>query len=112
MRVQLQDPSSSGTFSDTIRFQPGLPTWYLLQPGASRVVRFDFEVPSTTPNGTYICVQGSASQGDTFFDVVGQKSLFCIVKGYTGFRLLSEKEARALLRRDRASPRSLAAPKR
>ncbi|HEY3231598.1 MAG TPA: carboxypeptidase-like regulatory domain-containing protein [Roseiflexaceae bacterium] len=108
----IVEASSSGTFSDTIRFQPGLPTWYLLPPGASRVVRFDFEVPSSTPNGTYICVQGTASQGDTFFDVVGQKSLFCIVKGYTGFRLLSEKEARALLRGDRASPRSLAAPKR
>jgi 5-hydroxyisourate hydrolase-like protein (transthyretin family) len=108
----IVDVFSSGALSETIRFQPGLPMWYLIGPGQSRVVRFEFDVPSTTPNGINICVQGTASQGDSFFQVVGQKNLFCIVKGYAGFSLISEQQARALVRQERALPRSPAAPKR
>jgi 5-hydroxyisourate hydrolase-like protein (transthyretin family) len=85
-----------GTGLPTTSFQPGLPVWLLLEPGESRVVQFDFEVPSKVRDGTSICADGLASQGSDFFDVVGQRHLFCITKGFTGFRLATEKQARAL----------------
>jgi hypothetical protein len=107
----IVEASSSAALTDTVRFQPGLPMWYLVQPGASQVVRFAFTVPSSTPNGSMICVQGSASQGDTFFNVIGQRTLFCITKGFTGFRLLSENETRSM-RQSRVAPHTSAAPRR
>jgi 5-hydroxyisourate hydrolase-like protein (transthyretin family) len=108
----IVDAFNSATFSETTRFQPWPPALYLLEPGQSRVVRAEFEVPSSAPNGTTICVEGRVSQGDGFFNVVGQKSLFCIVKGYTGFRLASDRETQALLRKERAPSRALNAAKR
>ena len=103
----------TGVVSETTRFQPGLPTWYILDPGASRVVRFEFEVPSTVPNGTTICAQATASQGSNFFDVAGRKNLFCIVKGFTGFNVMSEKDAHALAQQSsRARARNTPAGRR
>jgi hypothetical protein len=106
------DATPTDPFSPTVRFQPGPPAWYVLQPGQSRVLSFDFDVPGSAPNGTSICVQATVSQGASQFDVVVQKNLFCIIKGYTGFNLVPERQAQVLFRQAQVSPRSLRAARR
>jgi hypothetical protein len=88
--VQAQTP----TGTNATNFQPGAPAWLVLAPGESQVAQFEFKVSSRVQDSTLICVQGFASQGNDFFDVVGQRNLFCISKGLTGFQLLSEAHTR------------------
>jgi hypothetical protein len=90
----LVDASNIGSFVGFSRFQTQNPQNVSLAPGKSRVVEFRFHVPSTVTNGAFICASVNVGAGrDPFFDLVGQRSIFCISKGNTGFSVLTEKEA-------------------
>ena len=100
-----------GTVIDFTRFQPQRPRNITLGPDESRVVQFEFQVPSTVRDGATICTQVFVGQGDSpFFTTVGRRDLFCIVKGITGFSVLSEEEVKEL--RQQAAERSLLPPKK
>ena len=65
-----------------------------LRPGASNVVQFAFDVPNTVRDGTFVCAQVFVGQDrlQPFFNTVGQRDLFCILKGFTGgFSVASEQ---------------------
>jgi hypothetical protein len=93
--------------SGAVQFQAGkvtplrpLPQAVRLEPGASRVFRFQFDVPSTVPNGTTFCPTVFVGQEPTpLFNVVGQVSpLFCVSKGVSGFTAITaEKEIRKVV---------------
>ena len=92
-----------GSIADYTRFDAHRARDIDLDAQESKVVKFSFEVPSTVRDGVSICAQVFAGQGDeregAFFNTVGQKILFCILKGFTGgFSVLSEKEANELFR--------------
>jgi hypothetical protein len=67
-------------------------------------------LPSTVRNGALICVQVFAGQGaEPFFDTVGHRDLFCVLKGFTGgFSVLAEDEVKAL--RQQVDERSMIPP--
>lgn len=87
-----------GSFTGFTRFQPQRPRHINVGPEESKVVHFSFEVPSTVRNGAFICAQIFVGQGaGPFFDTVGQRDLFCILKGFTGgFSVLLEEEVKRL----------------
>jgi hypothetical protein len=99
-----------GSFTGFTRFQPQRPRHITLDPEESRVVHFNFEIPSTVRNGALICAQVFAGQGtEPFFDTVGQRDLFCVLKGFTGgFSVLSEEEVKKL--RQQVDERSVILP--
>jgi hypothetical protein len=99
-----------GSLTGFTRFQTANPKKMTLRPRASRVVRFKFKVPSTVSDGASICAQVFFGQNrlKPFFNTVGQRDLFCISKGVTGFSVVPEKEAQKLLRQvDRRSLKPL-----
>ena len=97
-------------WGDTI-FQTANPIKMTLRPGASRVVNFQFDVPSSVQDGAYICanVWFGENSNQPFFNTLNNENLLCIVKGgeSTGFRLLSQKEAQKLLRDQHRPPQML-----
>jgi hypothetical protein len=102
-----------GSFIDFTAFQTANPQRMTLRPGASKVVQFEFEVPSTVRDGAVICTDVFVGQDrlQPFFNTVGQTGLFCISKGFTGeFSVVPEKEAQKMLRQ--LSGRTLTPPKR
>ncbi len=95
----IVDGSGLGSFAGVTRFQTSDPLDVSVDAGKSKVVRFRFQVPGTVPDGATICTQVFVGQGgNAFFNTVGQRFLFCFVKGSTGFTLLSEQEAQAAFR--------------
>jgi hypothetical protein len=96
---------NTGAFVGFTRFQPQNPQNLNIGSGKSRVVEFRFQVPSTVANGATICPQVFVGRGrDGFFDTVGQRSSFCITKGFVGFFLMSEEEAHMKLRHLTGTP--------
>lgn len=89
-----------GSLANSTRFQTANPQKMTLAPGAYRVVNFQFIVPTTVKDGAFICA--NVSFGETsdqpFFNTLGQKGLFCITKGYTGFSLMPKKKSQDLFR--------------
>jgi hypothetical protein len=93
------------------RFQPQRPFPLTLDPEESSIVSFDFQVPSTVRDGATICTQVFVGQGDPpFFAPVGQRDLFCISKGISGFSVLSEAGSKIL--RQQGDARSVMSPKK
>jgi hypothetical protein len=96
--VDTSNTSSLG--GDTI-FQTANPIKMTLKPGASRVVDFQFHVPSSVGYGAFICpnVWFGENSNQPFFNTLNHTNLFCIMKGETiGLKLLSQKEVQKLLR--------------
>lgn len=101
----LVESSNTGSFSSFTRFQTQNPQNVSITPGKSKVVEFRFHVPSTVTNGGIICTSVFVGAGrDAFFDVVGQRSTFCISKGSRGFSVLPEKESHIRMRPPVAPP--------
>jgi hypothetical protein len=99
-----------GSLTNFTRFQPQRPRHITLAPEESRVFHFSFAVSSTVRNGALICAQVFVGQGaEPFFDTVGQRDLFCVLKGFTGgFSVLSEEEVKKL--RQQVDGRSVIPP--
>jgi hypothetical protein len=100
----LVDSFGIGSPIDSTLFQSKNPKKIKINPGKSKVVSFNFDVPHTVKDGTYICTQIYVGQnlpsqkGSFFFNTVGQKYLFCISKGLNNtFNVLSGKKAHELL---------------
>jgi hypothetical protein len=101
----LVESSNTGSFSNFTRFQTQNPQNVSIASGKSKVVEFRFHVPSTVTNGAFICTTVFVGAGrDAFFDIVGQRSTFCISKGNTGFSVLPEKESHMRMRRPMGQP--------
>jgi hypothetical protein len=101
-----------GSLTGSTNFQAGSPRGLTLAPGTFKIVHFSFNVPSTVADGANICAQAVVGEdrAHPYFNTVGQKSLFCIQKGFTGnFTVLSGKDAAKVLRKMNGH---LAAPKR
>lgn len=93
-----------GSPADFTQFQTAQPERFNLRPGASKVVRFEFQVPPTVTNGTFICADLFAGQDRLrpFFNTVVARNLFCIEKGSGAFSVMSEKETQRLFRQRHA----------
>ena len=103
----LVESSNIGSFFGSTRFQTQNPQNVSIASGKSKVVEFRFHVPSTVTNGAFICTSVFVGTGrDPFFDIVGQRSTFCISKGNTGFSVLPEKESHMRMRSPMAQPRT------
>jgi hypothetical protein len=101
----LVDSSNIGPSFNFTRFQTQNPQNVSIATGKSKVVEFRFRVPSTVANGAFMCTSVFVGKGrDPFFDIVGQRSTFCITKGNTGFSVLPEKEAHIRMRPPMAEP--------
>jgi len=101
----LVESSNIGSFANFTRFQTQNPQNVSIAPGKSKVVEFRFNVPSTVTNGAFICTSVFVGAGrDPFFDIVGQRSTFCISKGNTGFSVLTEKESHMRMRPPMGQP--------
>ena len=101
----LVESSNIGSFANFTRFQTQNPQNVSIAPGKSKVVEFRFHVPSTVTNGAFICTSVFVGAGrDPFFDIVGQRSTFCISKGSTGFSVLTEKESHMRMRPPMGQP--------
>lgn len=104
----IVDAIGIGSLLDSTLFQTASPKKMTLPPGASKVVRFEFEVPSTVNTDATICARVFFGKHrlKPFFNTVGQMPLFCVFKEFTGFSAVPEKEAHKLLRQlDRRSLR-------
>ncbi|MGH8593038.1 MAG: hypothetical protein ACREV3_04045 [Gammaproteobacteria bacterium] len=93
-----------GSLADFTLFQTANPQRLNLRPGASKVVRFEFQVPPTVRDGAFICADLFAGQDRRrpFFNTVVARNLFCIEKGFRAFSVMSEKEAQRLFRQRHA----------
>jgi hypothetical protein len=101
----LVDSSNIGPLFSFTRFQTQNPQNVSIAAGKSKVVEFRFHVPSTVTNGASICTSVFVGSGrDAFFDIVGQRSTFCISKGNTGFSVLPEKESHLRMRPPMTQP--------
>ena len=101
----LVESFNIGSFSGFTRFQTQNPQNVSIGSGKSKVVEFRFHVPSTVTNGAFICTSVFVGAGrDPFFDIVGQRSTFCITKGNTGFSVLPEKESHMRMRPPMGQP--------
>jgi hypothetical protein len=90
--------TSIGSFTNFTTFQTDASQGVRLNPGKSSVLRFRFWVRGSVADGATICTTVYVGQGlNALFNTVGQSSLFCIVKGGSGFALLSEQESQAAL---------------
>ncbi|WP_158002475.1 carboxypeptidase-like regulatory domain-containing protein [Methyloterricola oryzae] len=87
-------------------FQTANPTKMTLKPGASRVVDFQFYVPSSVREGTNICADALFGQdiNQPYFNLQGRKNLLCIGKGVTSFSILSKQESQTLSRERQHPP--------
>ncbi len=102
-----------GSLIDFTFFQTANPKRMTLRPGASKVVQFEFEVPSTVEDFAWICttVYVGEDRLQPSFNTVGQSWLFCISKGSTGvLSVVSEKQTQKMFRQ--LNGRTLMPPKR
>lgn len=104
----LVSSSGIGSLADFTQFQTAIPKRLNLRPGASKVVRFEFQVPPTVRDGAFICADLFAGQDRRrpFFNTVVARGLFCIEKGFRAFSVMSEQEAQRLFRQRHAPPLS------
>jgi len=90
-----------GSLIDYTNFQTAKPQQLTLRPGQSRVVKFEFQVPSTVRDYGYMCADVWAGQNRLypFFNTVVNHEgwLFCIEKQPAGaFSVVPEKKAQKL----------------
>ncbi len=75
-----------------------MPVPFNLQPGAQRRVLFQFDVPGSVNDGAIVCpVAWAGLDPSPIFNVQVAQASICFIKGSTGWRTLSDKEARRLL---------------
>lgn len=103
----LVSGSGIGSLIGFTQFQTAQPQRLNLRPGADRVVRFEFQVPATVSDGTFICADLFAGQDrlQPFFNTVVARSLFCVEKGVGGFSVKPKKEVQRLFRQRRGQDR-------
>jgi len=102
----LVEGSGIGSFINWTEFQTGklgakwpLPQKFALDPGERTVIEFRFTVPDTVATWAWICPRVFAGQSpNPLWETFGERWLFCISKGITGFTIVPEKEARQKLR--------------
>jgi hypothetical protein len=95
----LIDGYNIGSPANSTTFQPGITRDIRLDPGKSSTLRFQFHVPGSVADGATICARVFVGQNpDPQFNTVGHHYLFCLVKGSTGFTLLTQQETQTLLR--------------
>lgn len=94
-----------GSFIGFTQFQAKQTHRLNLKTGESRIVNFDFKVPSSVADFAGICavVRVGADPVEPSFQVIGDRFLFCIQKQPSGeFSVMPEKEARKHMRRERS----------
>ena len=70
-----------------------------IAPGASSVVNFQFDVPSTVANGAFMCTQVYVGQSPhSRFNTVGWSFLFCLEKGQAGFNMMTKEKTQNIYR--------------
>jgi len=85
--------SALGSFTNFTIFQSDAFREITLEPGKSTILRFRFQVRGSVADGATIC--GTAFVGQNpgaLFNPVGQRFLFCFVKGNNQFSLMSEAQ--------------------
>jgi carboxypeptidase family protein len=85
-------------------FQAGPSKGISLASGSSVVMPMSFFVPADISNGAFICTEGYAAQRPHAFNTLGHHSLFCLVKGASGFARVPEERLRDVVRRMRTEP--------
>ncbi|HEX6864717.1 MAG TPA: carboxypeptidase-like regulatory domain-containing protein [Thermoanaerobaculia bacterium] len=73
-----------------------------LPPSASTTLAYTFTAPASLPGGATVCARAYASDKKNTFAAIGIHDVFCVRKGYDGFTVLSEKEKREALKKERA----------
>lgn len=92
------DGFNLGSPANATTFQTGSTRDLRLDPGKSATVRFEFRVPGSVADGATICSRVYVGQNpDAQYNTVGLSYVFCIVKGSTGFTVLSDLEAQTFL---------------
>ncbi|HUE98716.1 MAG TPA: carboxypeptidase-like regulatory domain-containing protein, partial [Anaerolineales bacterium] len=72
-----------------------------LDKGRSRILRFRISVPAARgPSGAFICTRVFAAQGNSLFNTIGFRDLFCFFQSAQGLTLVSPQEAQALAQAD------------
>jgi hypothetical protein len=70
------------------------------KPVETKKVSFDFPLPSTVDDGTFICANAFVGKRPfPVWNVVGFADLFCMTKGQIGFTVLPEQKAHELSRK-------------
>ena len=100
----LVDSSLPGSFAGFTNFQTKQPKGISLASGRSQVLQFNFHVPAN--NSLYsssVCTQIYVGQGTpSLFNTVGQRNLFCVFRGATGFTITSFNRLNVLSRQSQA----------
>ena len=98
----LVEASSTGSYLEHTEFQAEGLERLQLETDASTEVEFEFDVPGTVPQGTYICPDVWVGIGvrEPYFFTVGEKDpLFCIYKGIAdSFTVFTGAEAEGIAR--------------
>jgi 5-hydroxyisourate hydrolase-like protein (transthyretin family) len=85
--------SGTGSLINFTHFQTNTPLDVSLDPGKGRTLRFRFRVREQVADGAVICATVYVGQNpNAHFNTVGRADLFCVVKGSTGFTLMSEQD--------------------
>ncbi len=87
---------------EVTQFQAGTAKPVNLASGVSTDLAFTFNVPGSLRDGTTICARTYAAEKKNAFSAIGSHDLFCLQKGSQGFTLLTGKEKREILRKERA----------
>jgi hypothetical protein len=106
----LVEGLGTGSLTGATLFQPRPAQAVSLSPRSSTVVWLDFNVPENVADGTSICAYAffGRDKRDPYFNTVGFRSLFCIVKGFTGnFSVVPERQAIPLFRQQSTAPAAL-----
>jgi 5-hydroxyisourate hydrolase-like protein (transthyretin family) len=86
-----------GSFVNFTTFQSNTPRDLRLGAGQSRTLHFRFRVAGRVADGATICPTAYIGHNpDAFFHPIGHSFLFCLVKGDSGFDLMSSAEAQAM----------------
>jgi len=76
-----------------------------IAPLDSQVVTFVFDVPSFLPNGRTLCAQLVLGlEPNPLFNTARSQELFCMTKGDSGLRIMTEQETQAMFERSLAQP--------
>jgi len=94
----LVDAQNIGSRLNYSTFQVQEPRQVSIDALGSRTVNFNFDVPGTVNDGAFYCTRIFFGEGhDPFFNTWADQSLFCITKGVSGFRIVSDIEAKKLV---------------
>lgn len=86
---------------EVTQFQAGTAKSVNLASSVSTDIAYTFNVPGSLRDGTVICTRTYAAEKKSAFSAIGMHDLFCLQKGSQGFTLLTGRNKREVLTKER-----------